>query len=75
MPGIQKVHTGAHTHTPDRGKHSMLWIPIEGLQPGQHCPRTQQAPVTCSFGKSGTGKRQNGKKEKSRLPWYTEGAK
>lgn len=53
MPGTQKVHTGAHTHTPDRGKHSVLWIPIEGLQPGQDCPGTQQVPVTCSFGKSG----------------------
>lgn len=69
------MHTGAHTHTLDKGKHSVLWIPIEGLQPGQDCPGTQQVPVICSFGKSGTGKRQNGKKEKTRLLWYTEGAK
>ena len=74
MPGTQKVCVHAcvcahkHTHPlPDRGKHKVLWVPIGGTQPGQECPRAQQGPVICSFGKSGTRKRQNGKKGKPRL--------
>ena len=45
MPGTQKVHTGAHTHTLDRGKHSVLWIPIEGL----HLDRIAQELSRCQL--------------------------
>lgn len=67
MPGTQKVRVHAHTHPPDRGKHRVLWVPTGGTQPGQECPRAQQGPVICPSGKSGTSKRQNGKKGKPGL--------